>query len=367
MGHTMNEMAQAEMANSDDVSLLNILTDVAKSWRLLIFAPLFAGLCALGGSNFISPTYTAVTKFLPPQQQQNAAASMLQNLGALGGFAGAAAGLKNPGDQYVAFLKSRSVQGALIDRFKLQDRYEVELKDDSFAKLNERIRIINGKDGLISVEVDDRDPNFSAQLANAHVEELGKLLSRLAVTEAQQRRQFFEKQLLQTKEKLTKAEQALRATGVNASALKANPTAAVAGVAQLRAHITAQEVKLASMRGYLTESAPALKQALNELNALQAQERKSGDTSALQGNGDRDYIENYREFKYYETLFDMFARQFELAKVDESREGSQIQVLDIAQAPERKSGPKRFLIAAIFSFAVGVLVFGYVFMKVALR
>lgn len=363
----MNETAQTETGNSDATSLLDMLTTVAKSWRLLLVAPLLAGLCALGGSYFIPPLYTAVTKFLPPQQQQSAAASMLQSLGALGSFAGAAGGLKNPGDQYVAFLKSRSVQGALIDRFKLQNRYDVELKDDAFAKLNARVRITNGKDGLISIEADDRDPNFSAQLANAHVEELGKLLSRLAVTEAQQRRQFFEKQLLQTKEKLTKAEQALRATGVNASALKTNPTAAVAGVAQLQAHITAQEVKLASMRGYMTESAPALKQALIELNALQAQERKSGDTSALQENGDADYIENYREFKYYETLFDMFARQFELAKGDESREGSMIQVLDIAQAPERKSGPKRFLIAVIFYFAVGVLVFGYVFLKVALR
>ncbi|MEI6804797.1 MAG: Wzz/FepE/Etk N-terminal domain-containing protein [Burkholderiales bacterium] len=169
----------------------------ATSWednlRLLVLGPLVAGLLALAYSFTIPPTFTATTKFMPPQQQQSSAASLLAGLGALGGLAGAA-GIKNPADQYVAFLKSRSVQDALIDRFKLLDRYETKFRDDARNALGTNAQIASGKDGLITIDASDKDPTFAAQLANAHIEELGKLLNRLAVTEAQQRRLFFEKQ-----------------------------------------------------------------------------------------------------------------------------------------------------------------------------
>ena len=351
----------------DEISLLDLLQVVVDNLRLLVLGPLAVGLTALGFSFTIPPTYTAKTQFLPPQQQQSAAASMLASLGALGGLAGAATGLKNPSDQYIAFMKSVSVQDALIERFKLVERYEAKLKDDARKALSDKARIASGKDGLISVEVDDKEPQFAAQLANAHAEELQKLLGRLAVTEAQQRRVFFEKQLALAKENLVKAEVALKSTGVNSSALKSSPAAAVEAVARLRAGISAQEVKIASMRGYLTEAAPAMKQALTELLALREQLAKAERDEVPQAAGQGDYVARYRDYKYHETLFELFAKQFELAKVDEAREGAVIQVLDVAQAPERKSKPKKALIAIIATLATGFALLLWVFVRQALR
>ena len=159
--------------DDDEISLLDLMQVVADNLRLLILGPLLVGLTALGVCFAITPTFTATVRFLPPQQQQSAAASMLANLGALGGLAGAASGLKNPSDQYLAFIKSRSVQDALIDRFGLVERYEAKLRDDARKTLQAMARASSGsKDGLITVEVDDEDPKFAAQLANAHVEEL---------------------------------------------------------------------------------------------------------------------------------------------------------------------------------------------------
>ncbi len=359
--------AQTAAEGDDEISLLDLLQVVADNLRLLILGPLVAGLLALGISFAITPTFTATTKFLPPQQQQSSAAAMLQSLGALGGLAGAATGLKNPADQYLAFMQSRSVQDALIDRFKLLDRYEEKFKQDARLALKANARASSGKDGLITVEVDDKDPAFAAQLANAHVEELQKLLSRIAVTEAQQRRVFFEKQLLSTKDKLVKAEQILKGSGVSSSVLKADPKAAVEGLARLKAGIAAQEVKLGSMRGYLTESAPDFKQAQTELAALRAQVARSEKEEPAVTGGESDYIAKYREFKYYETLFELFAKQFEIARIDESREGAVIQVLDVAQAPERKSKPKKAMIAAITTLAVGFALLLFIFVRSALR
>lgn len=361
----MNDTPASGPVDEDEISLLDLLQVVADHLRLLVLGPLAAGLAALGISFAIAPTFTASVKFLPPQQQQSAAASMLANLGALGGLAGAASGLKNPSDQYLAFIKSRSVQDALIERFGLMNRYEVELRQDARKSLEGATRASSGKDGLITVEIDDKDPKFAAELANAHVEELQKLLARLAVTEAQQRRMFFEKQLQQVKGSLTQAEQALKSSGVNASALKASPQAAVEAVARLRASITAQEIKIASLRGYLSESAPEFRQALTELGAMRAQLARAEQQEAPVAGGS-DYIGRYRDFKYYETLFDLFAKQYELARVDESREGAVIQVLDAAQPPERKSKPKKALIAVITTLATGFALLLFVFVRQAL-
>lgn len=363
---TQAAMAQDALPEDDEIDLLELLQVVVDNLRLLVLAPLAAGLLALGVSFAIPPTFTATTKFMPPQQQQSSAASMLAGLGALGGLAGAAAGLKNPADQYVAFLQSRSVQDALIDRFKLTERYDEKFKQDARKTLEKRVQIVAGKDGLITVDVDDKDPAFAAQLANAHIEELGKLLNRLAVTEAQQRRVFFEKQLTSAKDNLVKAEQALKASGVNSSDLKASPAAAVEGLAKLKASITAQEIKLASMRGYLAESAPDFKQAQIELSALRGQLARA-EKEEPANSGDSDYIAKFRDFKYHETLFELFAKQYEMARADESREGAIIQVVDAAQPPERKSKPQKALIAVMATLAVGFALLLFVFIREALR
>lgn len=353
-----------------EVSLLDLLQVIVDHLRLLVLGPLAVGLLVFGVSFAIPPTFTATTKFLPPQQQQSSASALLSSLGALGGLAGAASGLKSPADQYIAFLKSRSIQDALIDRFNLTERYSVDLPEDARLGLTANIKISGGKDGLITIEASDNNPVFAAQLANAHLEELGKLLSRLAITEAQQRRQFFEKQLASAKENLIKAEQALKSSGVNSSALKASPVAAVEGLAKLKAAITAQEIKVASMRGYLTEAAPDFKQAQTELTAMRGQmlRAEKEEPAGSVGTGrESDYIAKFRDFKYHETLFELFAKQYEMARVDESREGAVIQVLDVAKPPQRKAKPQKAMIAMMATLASGFVLLLFVFIRQALR
>jgi tyrosine-protein kinase Etk/Wzc len=363
-----NNLSMGIRGDDNEISLFDLLQTILDNLRLLVFGPLAVGTIALGISYLIPPTYTAKTQFLPPQQQQSAAASMLASLGSLGGLAGAVGGIKNPADQFLAYMKSVTIQDALVERFNLIERYGVKTKTDARFALNGSVRTASGKDGLISVEVDNKDPIFAAELANAHVEELGKLLGKLATTEAQQRRLFFEKQLILAKDKLIQSEIELKTTGVSGSVLKSNPASAVATVAGLQAGVTAQEVKLGAMRGYLAETAPEFKQALNELANLKAQLAKQEKNTPINVNinAQGDYVSKYREFKYNETLFELFAKQFEIAKVDESREGAVIQILDAAQAPERKSRPKKASIAIIATLSAGFALLLFVFIKQAL-
>ena len=154
---TDTPQTHADHEEDDEISLLDLLQTIVDNLRLLVLGPLAVGVLALGISFAIAPTYTAKTQFLPPQAQQSAAAGLLASLGGLGGLAGAAAGLKNPADQFIAYMKSNAVQDGLIERFKLQDRYDEEYLADTRKELEKNSRIAGGKDGLISVEFDDKD------------------------------------------------------------------------------------------------------------------------------------------------------------------------------------------------------------------
>jgi len=366
MNTTDNSSVSHDFIEEDEISLIDLLQVAVDHIRLLVLGPLCIGLLTLGYSFTIPPTYTANTKFLPPQQQQSSAASLMASLGGLGGFAGVA-GLKSPADQYVAFLQSRTLLDAMVNRLRLDTYYKTKFREDARNAIKGNSIITSGKDGMISIEFSDKDPEFAAQVANAYPEELSKLLSQMALSEAQQRRVFFEKQLNNSKENFTKADQNLKASGINRSALKVTPGVEVESLARLKANITAQEIKLGSMRGYLTESAPDFRQAQTELSAMRQQMARAEQEEPASNRSGNDYIAKYRDYKYHETLLELFAKQHEMARIDEAREGAVIQVVDVALPPERKAKPKKAQMAIIATLGSGFALLLFVFIRNALR
>lgn len=344
------------------LTLGEVASTLREHGRLLVLVSLAAGLLALGIATLIPPTYTATTTLLPPQQTQGGAATALASLGALGALAGNATGMGSSGDRYVALMQSANVTDRLIDQFKLMEVFEAKFRVDARKALAANVRISLGKkDGLITVEVDDTSPQRAADIANRYVDELRRITATLAVTEAQQRRVFFERQLQASKERLVQAQETLQASGFNAGALKAEPKAAAEGYARLKAEATAAEVRIQALRGNLADNTPEVRQQQATLAALREQLARA--ERATNTTGSPDYIGKYRDFKYQETLFDLYARQFELARVDESKEGALIQVVDIATLPEKKSKPKRAMIAIITTLAAGALLALWVVMR----
>ena len=338
-----------------EISLTDLFKVVSGHWKFVVFGSLLAGVAAFGIASLIPPTFTARTTLLPPQQQQSNAVAALSQLGALAGLAGSAAGIKSPADQYIGLMQSVTVSDRIIEEFKLMAVYESKFRQDARKALAANVRIAAGKkDGLITIEVDDHNPTRAADIANAYVVGLRHVTSTLAVSEAQQRRTFFEIQLQNTKEKLTRAQIALQASGINQGTLKTEPKAAAEGYARLRAELTSAEVRLQTMQRMLSENSPELLQQQAMLSALRSEVRRLEQQDNTSGQSN-EYITKYREFKYQETLFELFARQYELARLDESREGALIQVLDIATPPERKSKPHRSLIAAAAAMLFGFL------------
>ena len=321
-----------------DVATMDMLITLAALWKSMLLVPLAAGCIALGITYLIAPTFTARTSFLPPQQG-GAASTALSSLGALANLA-AGGGVRAPADQYVAMLQSTTVLDRMIDRFDLQKVYDRDYRFEARRELADNTHIVLSKrDGIIAVEIDDGSAKRAADMANAYVDELRSITARLAITDAQQRRVFFERQLTQTRDRLVAAQVALQGSGFNQGALKAEPKAAAEAYARLKADATTVEVRLQALRGSLVDNAPEVVQHQATLAALRA--KLASAEQASSGTGDADYIGKYREFKYQETLFEQISRQYELARVDEAREGALIQVIDPATQPEKKSKPKR--------------------------
>jgi len=216
--------------------------------------------------------------------------------------------------------------------------------------------------------VDDKDPKRAAELANGYVEEFRKLSATLAITEAARRRLFFEQQLQQAKDNLTTAENAMAKTQQSTGVLQidSQARALIESAAVLRAQVVAKQVEIEGMRSFATDDNPNLVLAKQELAALEAQlNRVAGSQQDLGSDinlskgrvtqAGMEYVRRFRELKYQETVFELLAKEFEVAKLDEAREGSIIQVVDAPVVPDKKSFPPRTLIvlaSAILSFFV---------------
>lgn len=340
--NTLTAAPSGSLPRADGSGVWKVLS---RFWVVLLSLVMAGAVAGYGASHLVAPAFTSSTSMLPPQQQQSATASALASLGALAGLGGGPGGMKSAGDQYVALMQSNTVSDRMIEAFGLRAAYDARFQMDARQELARNVRFSVGrKDGLIVIEVDDTDAKRAADMANRYVEELRHLTSTLAVSEAQQRRTFFEQQLLATKDKLTTAQLALQSSGFNQGALRAEPKAAADGYARLRADVMAAEVRLRGLRASLADNTPEVRQQQVTLQSLQAElARAERSTPASEGPG---YVALYREFKYQETLFDLFARQYELARVDESREGALIQVVDKAIPAEKASRPRRMRMAA---------------------
>src|SRR6267142_3869033 len=324
--------------------------------------------------SLLLPTYfTATTKILPPQQNQSMSAAMLSQLGQLAPLIGAAGkdlGIRNPNDMYVAMLRSRTVADNMIKHFNLMSVYRAKTLMDARKELENATEIVAGKDGIISLSVEDRSPDHAAEMANAYIEELENLTRTLAVSDAGKRRLFFEREVKAASDELATAELSLKQTEESTGIIQLDSQSKVMlqAYADLRAQVGLKQVQVQSMRSFATPENPDLLRAEQELKALQSQlsrfERGQGSRSAADLALDKvpgaglEYVRKLREVKYRETLFELLARQYEAARIDQARDASVIQPLDQAVPPEKQSRPKRALIvltAVLLAFLLAVV------------
>jgi len=368
-----------------EVSLLDITVILVQGKRFIARFVLGAILLSVVVSFILPVRYEGNVTLMPPQQNSSLSSTLLGQMGgAVGSLATLATGglgLKNPTDMYVSLLTSRTVEDAIIQRFGLMAEYRQKRMSDTRKVLDRRSKIVAGsKDGLIRITVEDSDPKRAAALANGYVEEFRKLSASLAITEAARRRLFFQQELEQTRQYLTAAEEAMRKTQQSTGVLEidSQARALIESAAMLRAQVVAKEVEIQSMKSFATDDNPELLLAKQQLTALQSQLQQiagshndSGSDIVLSKGrvteSGMEYLRRFRELKYQEAVFELIARELEVAKLDEAREGEIVQVVDPAVVPDKKSFPPRTLIvigATVLAFFAAVF---WMFMRQSLN
>ena len=368
--------SQLELDRNREIDLIDVLIILAKSKVMILIWTLAAVLMTAISVVFLPNMYTATTTILPPQQSQSALTAMLGQLTSIAKLNDSDLDFSNPADLFIGMFNSHTVEDRLVDRFDLRKVYGVKHYQDARKELERRSYIVAEREGLISINVTDRDPVRAANLANAYVDEFHKLNSDLGISEASQRRVFYEQRLASEREDLSLAEMALKQAQERTGLLQpdAQTRAIIDSVADMRAQVALNEVQLQGMRTYATQENPEVVREREKLASLRSElaklERDTGDV----GNGnlevptqklpqaELEYFRRARDMKYHETLYELLNKQLEAARIDEAKDAVVVQVVDRAVEPEKKSAPARVLIVLIVAVAafllscVGVLV-----------
>ncbi len=357
-----------DLGSGFEVSLIDAVAQLVSYRRLIA---LLTGLVSLLGILYcltLPPQYTSTTKIMTPQQTQSSAALLMSQLtnsgaGSLAAAASGGLGLKNPNDLYVGLLGSRPVADALIQQFGLENEYRSKDMAAARKTLAGNTQLATEKSGFLAVSVTDGDKQRAAQIANAYTEQLRIVTKNLAVTEASQRRLFYEDQLKQAKEALVTAELAFQQVQQEKGLvqLDAQARAIIEGLAALRERAQIKQVEVEGLRSYSTEQNPNLQLAESQLASLKAEQARLEQRSETPGIGSLglgnvpsaglEYLRAQHELQYRQAIYDMLMKEYDAAKLDEAKDAAIIQVVEPAIAPSQKSSPHRLLI--MISFVIG--------------
>ena len=334
-----------------EINLLDVLIAIGQEKLIVIFVTVLAAIAGIVISLITPPTYMARTSIMASQQGGSSALAGLSGLAGLANMSGA---VKSSDNMYIAFMRSQSVQLALIDKLKLKERYKSKNLEEARMSLTNNVSIAADKSsGILVIEAHDGDAEFAAKLANQQVHELNVILSRLAISEAQQRRLYYEQQITKTQQNLpileTRLKEAQKKSGVEVASLLSES-------GSLPGQIAAKELQFQILSRFATAQNPEMKRLSTEISALRSQLSRyelantqaiSTDKASNVGNVkstspyQQEAAQAYTTLKIQETLLDGYVRQLELAKIDEAKEGAPVQVLDVARAPEIRAKPER--------------------------
>jgi capsule polysaccharide export protein KpsE/RkpR len=320
----------------------------------------------------IANRYESTTRLMPPDTKSGTSMALMAGLASKGGLglsslAGDLLGMGSSGALFVDILGGRTVQDRLVDRFDLRKVYHARYWEGARKVLAKNTAISEDrKSGVITITVTDHDPQRAAQMAQAYVEELDRLVAQVSTSSARRERIFIEQRLQAVKQNLDSvsrqfSEYASQNTAID---ITAQGKATVEAAARLEGELIAAQSELEGLEQIYTKSNVRVRSLQARVDELHSQLHKiGGDTSVPLSDGTTPpqefpsirqlpllgvkWEDLYRETKIQETVYELLTQQYELAKVEEAKEIPVVKVLDPANVPERKSFPPHALIGIL--------------------
>ena len=347
--HSQPVVSSDSGAASDEIqiNLRNVATRVFRGYKTILTLA-FAGLALSVVLALLLPkTYRAEAVFQPPTTPDAVPASALLVR-------------QDPSDLYLGLLGSRSVADSVIDQVHLKDIYHVNYYADARVRLGKQVKFDVSKNTLISISVETTDPQLSTNIANAYLDALYKLKGSMSASASAHRSQFFREQLDAEREQLAQAEADMQTVQEKTGLIlpESEAAAGLSNTARLQSTLQDAQTRLSALLVSSTDQNPEVVQLRSQIASIQEQIRRqqtsaTGSPTTGIPSGARlpglmlDYVRKQRELKERETLYDSLVQQYEKARLASLDPGPQLEVVDRAIHPERKSGPPRTLIVLI--------------------
>lgn len=338
--------------------------DAIRLLRRLGWIPLVTLLLGLGAAVWHYKTspkwYQAEILIVPRPTSAGALGSARSMMGGLPIEVAPAQLAYSDGERIAAILKSRSVTDAVIEKFRLVDRYEVGVIEKARAQLWSLCATsVQKKSNLVSLRCEDRDPAVARDLAD-YVGRMGDAgFRRIAVAAASEERRFLETRVDEARRDLEVASGALRGFQEEHRIidLPEQSKAVVSAMAHLEGDLIAKRVELAYLRGFASEDESSAGQLRRQIGILKSELRNLEGRAAAAGATARDGSEVFpramevpalraelerlhREEKVRESVFLLLTEKYETLKVDEARDLSNFVVFDEAATPTYRVRPR---------------------------
>jgi len=364
---------------NDEVSLIDLLAVLVRHKRLIIsctagaatFAVLFSILSILlpPETSFLPNVYTSSASMLVNDQDSSGGLSSLlssSGLSSLAGLAGVSVGGGGYGELSVAIAKSNSIIDVLIDEFDLVKRYKIKKspKAETRKVLLEKYTVsYDDKTGLLRISFEDRDPVFARDLVNRAVALLDARFTTIGGNRNLTKKDQLELKLADVQAEMTRIESSIkdfqRRYGV--ITVESMATEHVTTLARVRSELIMKEMEIKTYGDIAKVQDPALirlkaerdnlAKLLNELEKGFSEYEKVMPSQKELPTLAIEFSHLQRDLLIQEKIFELLTQQYELTKLQIQGADPIIQVLELAEAPDKKSGPSRAMICIVVTLA----------------
>ncbi len=326
------------------IDVVRVVRAFLERWPFLLLALVGGAVLGYGLSFLMTPQYESSAVFLPPQSHAPVSENPLAAL----------MSTPNTGALYPGLLKSNSVVDAVLHALNLEQVYRSKDIDEARRTLRNHTSVSSDTAGFYTLAVKDPDRARAKAIADKYLDALADINHRLAIDQARQERAIYEQQLLDAKNQLEKAEEALAAMQKSSGVVSAQSQtqAGLQAINQLRAEITARQVDLAALRKSQTDESPAVVRMRAQIDELQAElasmERGNGGgagaglSAARAPEANLEFMRMQRDVQYQQSLYEILVKQFESTQL-EANSTPGVQIVDYPEMPLKKATPVRKL------------------------
>jgi len=307
-------------------------------------------------------TYRSTAIIMPPKSESGLNISSALSSLPFGNILGT--GGDSKALTFLAILKSRKIQLAIIKKFNLENIYNTKFIEDAIEELNNNTSIEIEEEGTIKISFTAKTPWFHREheitqrkelvknVTNHYVKLLDNVNRELNSETAVNHRKFIEERYYLNKEELRLAEKALNKfqNEHNAIALENQTSAAIDIAAAIKSTLMTNQVKIEIMQQTLPEDHPDLANLQKENRLLQEQldQLNTGKESDFllpkfdqMSDLGMEYVRLSRDVEVQNQIFIFLTQQYEEAKISEAKDTPTLQVLDFGDIPEKKYKPAR--------------------------